>query len=58
MNAVKISAHLQSNYEDYYEKGDSEWRWLGAKDKAHNIQILCKDLLTLSAYNGWTLKER
>lgn len=44
MSGLKISAHLQSNYEDYYEEGDSEWRWLGALDKADNIQALCKDL--------------
>lgn len=44
MNEIKISANLKSNYEDYYEEGDSEWRWLGAIDKAHNIQALCKGL--------------
>ena len=35
---------MQSNYEDYNEESDSEWRWLGAIDKAQNIQTLCKDL--------------
>jgi SAM-dependent methyltransferase len=44
MNEAKISAFLQNNYQDYYENGDSEWRWLGAIDKARNIQTLCKGL--------------
>lgn len=62
MNEVKISAHLQSNYEDYYEEGDSEWRWLGAIDKAHNIQTLCKDLpinsvIEIGAGEGSILKR-
>lgn len=62
MRQLKISAHLQSNYEDYYEKGDSEWRWLGAIDKAHNIQILCKDLpinsvIEIGAGEGSVLKR-
>ena len=28
MNYVKISDHLRSNCEDYYEDGDSKWRRL------------------------------
>lgn len=44
MIEVKISEHLQNNYEDYYEDGDSEWRWLGALDKVDNIQALCNNL--------------
>jgi SAM-dependent methyltransferase len=44
MSELKVSAHLQSNYKDYYKEPDSEWRSLGAIDKAHNIQTLCNDL--------------
>ncbi len=62
MNELKISAHLQRNYEDYYEEGVSEWRWLGAIDKAHNIQILCRDLsinsvIEIGAGEGSILKR-
>ncbi len=44
MNKIKISENLKRNYEDYYEEGNSEWRWIGAIDKAKNILTLCKDL--------------
>lgn len=44
MNELNISEHLRQNYEDYYDSGESEWRWLGARDKAANIQALCGDL--------------
>lgn len=64
MNEVKMSVgtHLQSNYENYYEEGDSEWRWLGAIDKAHNIQTLCKNLpiksiIEIGAGEGSILKR-
>ena len=49
MSEVKVSEHLQSNYENYYEEGDSDWRLLGAKTKAHNIQAICKGLSINSA---------
>ncbi len=62
MIEVKISEHLQNNYEDYYEDGDSEWRWLGALDKVDNIQALCKDLpintmIEIGAGEGSILKR-
>lgn len=62
MNEVSTSIHFQLNYEDYYEKGDSEWRWLGAIDKAYNIQTLCKDLhinsvIEIGAGEGSILKR-
>ena len=62
MNELKVSTHLQSNYEDYYIDGDSEWRWLGAIDKAHNIQTLCKGLsinsvIEIGAGEGSILKR-
>jgi ubiquinone/menaquinone biosynthesis C-methylase UbiE len=44
MNEVRMSDHLRTNYEDYYEDGDSEWRRLGAIGKVDNIVSLCSDL--------------
>jgi len=62
MGGLKISKHLLANYEDYYDAGDSEWRRLGAIDKAHNIQSLCKDLsvksvVEIGAGEGSVLKR-
>jgi SAM-dependent methyltransferase len=62
MNRFKISPHLQSNYEDYYEETDSEWRLLGAINKAHNILTLCKELsinsvIEIGAGEGSILKR-
>lgn len=59
---MKISDRLQHNYEKYYEKGDSEWRWIGALDKADNILALCKDLpidsvIEIGAGEGSILKR-
>lgn len=59
---MKISTKLQSNYEDYYEEGDSEWRWLGALDKAQNIKTLCEGLtinsvIEIGAGEGSVLKR-
>jgi ubiquinone/menaquinone biosynthesis C-methylase UbiE len=44
MDHVRISADLQNHYANYYATGDSEWRRLGALDKAANIVALCRDL--------------
>lgn len=62
MDETKVSAHLLSNYEDYYKEGDSEWRWLGAIDKADNIITLCKSLphdsvIEIGAGEGSILKR-
>lgn len=62
MIEVKVSEDLKSNYEDYYEGGDSEWRWLGAIDKAQNISNLCKGLpinsvIEIGAGEGSILKR-
>lgn len=62
MNRFKISPHLQSNYEDYYKETDSEWRLLGAINKAHNILTLCKELsinsvIEIGAGEGSILKR-
>lgn len=50
------------NYDDYYEDGDSEWRWLCAMDKAENITSLCspynhKTILEIGAGEGSILKR-
>lgn len=62
MSEVKVSKQLQSNYENYYEEGDSDWRLLGAITKAHNIQALCKGLsinsvIEIGAGEGAILKR-
>jgi len=62
MNKAKLSPFLQNNYDNYYEEGDSEWRWLGALDKAENIKSLCKDLpidsvIEIGAGEGSVLKR-
>jgi SAM-dependent methyltransferase len=44
MESLRISDQLKDNYDDYYKDGDSEWRRIGAMDKAHNIVSLCGDL--------------
>jgi ubiquinone/menaquinone biosynthesis C-methylase UbiE len=62
MNNIQISDHFRRNYEDYYETGDSKWRWLGALDKADNIISLCSTLphfsvLEIGAGEGSILKR-
>jgi len=61
-DSIEISDRLKANYEDYYEQGDSEWRWLGALDKANNIVSLCSALphssiLEIGAGEGSVLKR-
>ncbi|OIO68659.1 MAG: class I SAM-dependent methyltransferase [Zetaproteobacteria bacterium CG12_big_fil_rev_8_21_14_0_65_55_1124] len=62
VNQTKVSDHLLSNYADYYEEGDSAWRWLGAIDKAENIVSLCNNLphasvIDIGAGEGSVLKR-
>ena len=62
MTEIRLSDQLRSNYEDYYEHEDSEWRRLGALDKASNIVSLCRDLpqrsvLGIGAGEGSILKR-
>lgn len=62
MNEVKVSNRLKTNYDGYYEGGDSELRRLGAMAKADNIVALCKDLprrsvLEIGAGEGSILKR-
>jgi ubiquinone/menaquinone biosynthesis C-methylase UbiE len=57
-----MSGQLKTNYENYYEEGDSEWRRLGAVDKAANIVSLCQaiphaTLLEIGAGEGSILKR-
>lgn len=44
MADVGVHEHVRANYEDYYDGGPSEWRRLGAVDKAANIVALCQSL--------------
>jgi ubiquinone/menaquinone biosynthesis C-methylase UbiE len=62
MKNMGASDQLKSNYEDYYEDGDSEWRMLGAVDKTDNIISLCHELphtsiLEIGAGEGSILKR-
>jgi ubiquinone/menaquinone biosynthesis C-methylase UbiE len=52
MKTVDVDPRLQHNYDAYYQEDDiSEWRTLGAIDKADNIRNLC------SAYPHSTVLE-
>jgi hypothetical protein len=44
MAQTKVSAQWLETYQQNYGSGPSQWRWLGALDKAHNIETLCQDL--------------
>jgi ubiquinone/menaquinone biosynthesis C-methylase UbiE len=44
MTDTRLRNRLRDAYEDYYEHEDSEWRRLGAVDKANNIVSLCGNL--------------
>ncbi len=62
MKNIATSSRLKTNYEDYYESGDPEWRRLGAVDKCTNIVSLCRDLphatiLEIGAGDGAILKR-
>jgi SAM-dependent methyltransferase len=62
MNGIAVSDHLKKNYADYYAEGDSEWRWLGALDKADNVVALCgsiahRTVLEIGAGEGSVLKR-
>ncbi|MCL4300764.1 MAG: methyltransferase domain-containing protein [Anaerolineae bacterium] len=58
---LSVSAKLKTNYEDFYE-GESEWRRLGAVDKAKNIVSLCtsyphRTILEIGAGEGAILQR-
>lgn len=44
MPDVDVRQQVQSQYDGYYKDGPSEWRRLGAVDKAANIVALCRDV--------------
>ena len=44
MSEIRVADELRTNYADYYQDGESEWRRLGAVDKADNIVRLCGHL--------------
>lgn len=62
MKEAAVSAYLLDNYDNYYETGDSEWRRIGAIDKAENIVALCEryphdSILEIGAGEGAILKR-
>jgi ubiquinone/menaquinone biosynthesis C-methylase UbiE len=44
MKSVAVDPQLKSSYDEYYRGDISEWRELGAIDKAANIQRLCASI--------------
>jgi SAM-dependent methyltransferase len=62
MEEALLSIRLMNNYQHYYEERDSEWRSLGAIDKAENIISLCSSyphdsILEVGAGEGSVLKR-
>lgn len=58
---MKVKDKLKTNYDGYYQ-GESEWRRLGAIDKANNIVALCggsphKTILEIGAGEGSVLQR-
>ena len=50
MNEFKISKKSKLNYDSYYNKNGSAWRYIGAIDKVNNIIKLCNNLLKIILY--------
>ena len=44
MSDLRMSSDTMRQYDRYYEDGPSEWRRLGAEDKAGNIVALCRGI--------------
>jgi SAM-dependent methyltransferase len=62
MADVRVHEHVRENYQDYYDGGASEWRRLGAVDKADNIVALCgslphESILEIGAGDGSVLSR-
>jgi ubiquinone/menaquinone biosynthesis C-methylase UbiE len=62
MSDFLVSDYLKKNYDDYYVKGESQWRWIGALDKVDNIVTLSKDyphnkILEIGAGEGSILQQ-
>jgi ubiquinone/menaquinone biosynthesis C-methylase UbiE len=60
--AAGVDSRLQNNYDAYYEEDISEWRTLGAIDKADNIRALCSQyphasVLEIGAGEGSVLQR-
>ena len=62
MKTADVDPKLQRNYDDYYDADISDWRELGAIDKASNIQRLCgayapESILDIGAGEGAVLQR-
>ena len=62
MSDFKVSEELRTHYDGYYRDGDSEWRRIGALDKAKNIQAITDGLeiklvIEIGAGEGSVLKR-
>ena len=62
MAGVDLQARASAQYDDYYKDGASEWRRLGAIDKADNIVALCghlplRSVLEIGAGDGSILSR-
>jgi ubiquinone/menaquinone biosynthesis C-methylase UbiE len=62
MKTVGVDPQLQRNYDEYYDDDISEWRELGAIDKAANIRSLCASrapttVLDIGAGEGAVLQQ-
>lgn len=59
---IDLGSKYKDNYENYYTDGSSEWRRLGAIDKAESIMALCNDvphrsILEIGAGEGSILEK-
>src|SRR6266850_4496251 len=62
MKTVDVDPQLQRNYDQYYRDDLSEWRGMGAIDKAFNIRSLCtspvpSSVLDIGAGEGSVLQR-
>ena len=62
MSDVSVSNKWKFNYDNYYEEGESEFRWLSAIGKVKNIVSLCnkyphRNVLEIGSGEGSILKK-
>jgi len=62
MPKLSVDSELRTIYENAYKNGESEWRALGARDKADSIVRLCSlvphdSILEIGAGDGAVLKQ-